>query len=453
MSKAFFIFFIVIELVQVVLTFTKAREKAAWLKTRTVVRLIEVLTLIGVVVVPSTHMKWRFAVCMVILIIRLLVAGIAWLAGRNKAAGLKNRVLIVLSFIFSFIIVTLSLVPAFVFTNYDGLQTTGEFDVKAASAILVDESRTDTFENDGSFREVPVHFYYPDTDNGTYPLVVFSHGAFGYYQSNFSTYEELASNGYVVAALDHPHHSFFTTDTQGSTIIVDRSFIDEVMHINDADSTEEQIFNTTKEWMKLRVDDENFVLDTIEDAKKSGTLNNAWYTEQADDVLNVLKMTDTEKIGLMGHSLGGATSTSVGRERSDIDAVIDLDGTMLGERISVTDGKYDYYDEPYPVPILDFTKEQDYNDREQYEIENAYAYVNDYVIENAKDGRTVVFSGVLHMDFTDLPLISPTLASMLDEGQSEVDNTEFMTLINGIVLNWFDYYLKGEGMLDIQANY
>ena len=453
MSTVFFIFFIVIELAQVVLAFTKAREKAAWLRTRAVVRLVETLTLLGVIVIPSTHMKWRFAVCMVILIIRLLVAGIAWLAGRNKATGLKNRALAVLSFLFSVIIVTLSLAPAFIFTNYNGLPTTGEFGVKAASAILVDESRTDTFENDGSFREVPVHFYYPDTESGSYPLVVFSHGAFGYYQSNFSTYEELASNGYVVAALDHPHHAFFTTDTQGSTVIVDQKFINDALNINSEDVTEDQIFNTTHEWIQLRTDDENFVLDTIKDAKKSSALSDAWHTENTEDVLSILKMTDTEKIGLMGHSLGGATSVTVGRQRDDIDAVIDLDGTMLGERVAITNGKYENYAEAYPVPVLDFTKEQDYNDREQYQNENGYAYVNDDVIKNAKDGRTVVFSGVGHMDFTDLPLISPTLAAMLDNGQTEVDNEEFMTLINGIVLNWFDYYLKGEGTLDIQANY
>ncbi len=453
MSMAFFIIFIVIEIVQVVLTFTKAREKAAWLKTRAIVRLIEALTLLCIIVVPSTHMKWRFAVCMAVLIIRLLVAGISWLVRRNKATGLKSRALAVLSCIFSVIIVTLSLAPAFIFTNYNGLPTTGEFDVKQADAILVDESREDPFEADGSFREVPVHFFYPDTDNGTYPLIVFSHGAFGYYQSNFSTYEELASNGYVVAALDHPHHSFFTTDTQGSTILVDQKFIEDVMMISESTDyiASEDILDLSKEWIGLRTADENFVLDTIIAAKNNKTLDKAWFTENADTILNVLNVTDTEKIGLIGHSLGGAASVETGRERSDIDAVIDLDGTMLGERTAIKDNRYIYNDEPYPVPVLDFTKEQDYNGREQYKNESGSPYVNEYMIENAKDGKTVVFNSCEHMDFTDLPLISPALASML--GSSADDSEAFMMKVNGVVLNWFDYYLKGEGTLDIQAYY
>ena len=55
------------------------------------------------------------------------------------------------------------------------------------------------------------------------------------------------------------------------------------------------------------------------------------------------------------------------------------------------------------------------------------------------------------MDFTDLPLISPFIGSML--GHGDVDSEKCMTTVNGIVLNWFDYYLKNEGKLDIQAKY
>ncbi len=92
-------------------------------------------------------------------------------------------------------VLALSLIPAYLFTGYAGLETTGEYEVKLVSAILVDESRAETFETDGSKREVPVHFYYPETKNvggKSFPLVIFSHGAFGYYQSNTSTYMELA---------------------------------------------------------------------------------------------------------------------------------------------------------------------------------------------------------------------------------------------------------------------
>ena len=101
--------------------------------------------------------------------------------------------------------------------------------------------------------------------------------------------------------------------------------------------------------------------------------------------------------------------------------------------------------------MLDFTKETDYNDREQYKSEKGYPYVNEYITDNAKVSKTVVFKDVEHMDFTDLPLISPFLASML--GSGDVNHDETLSTINSIVLNWFDYYLKNEGTLDIKAQY
>jgi hypothetical protein len=55
------------------------------------------------------------------------------------------------------------------------------------------------------------------------------------------------------------------------------------------------------------------------------------------------------------------------------------------------------------------------------------------------------------MDFTDLPLISPFHASML--GRGDVNHDETLGTTNSIVLNWFDYYLKNEGTLDIKAQY
>jgi len=55
--------------------------------------------------------------------------------------------------------------------------------------------------------------------------VVFSPGSFGTRTSNTSTYRELASNGYVVCAIDHPYHSFYTTDVGGKLTLISWSFL------------------------------------------------------------------------------------------------------------------------------------------------------------------------------------------------------------------------------------
>lgn len=450
--------FAITEIALVALTFVKWPEKASFRRNRLIATAAEFLLLVLIMVLPTTYLKWRFAVAMGLVGIRLVIAGIRFFT--SKAQGNVKKASRIICCVLVLVLTAMSLLPAFLFANYNGLPLTGEYDFARCSAILVDESRTDTFETDGSYREVSVHFFYPDAE-GTFPLVVFSHGAFGYYESNFSTYAELASHGYVVAALDHPHHAFFTKDTDGNMIIVDMDFFANAMEFGTDMTTAEGAFATTRQWMQLRTDDMNFVVDTIKASCESDTLSSAFFTKEMDAVLSVIKKTDTSKIGLLGHSMGGATAVALGRQRNDITAVIDLDGSMLTEITDAKTGSVSYENAPYPIPVLDFRKAEDYNmieavlrgeeSRETYGYIFDFCYVNNHVIDNAVDGRTVVFENAGHMDFTDLPMFSPFLGGLL--GSGDVDNEAFMATVNSLVLNWFDYYLKGEGTLDIQARY
>ena len=459
MGLLFLILFAVLEILFVVLSFTKWSEKSVFLRNRAVVTAAEFVFLLLMVVLPTTYMKWRFTGALIVLGVRLAFAGISFFAKRKKVQGNVKKPARVACCALAVLLIALSLMPSFMFSNYNGLEVTGEFKINECSAILVDNKRIDEFENDGSQREVPVHFYYPEVD-GEFPLVIFSHGAFGYYQSNYSTYAELASNGYIVVALDHPHHAFFTKDSDGKTVIVDMDFITNAVDFSNADKmSADQAFSLSQNWMKLRTDDMNFVLDTIKGANESGKLSNVFCSENEAEVLDVISAIDTDKIGLMGHSMGGATAVALGREREDIDAVIDLDGSMLSEIKSAENGEFEYVSEPYKVPLLDFRKECDYNELEQlrkngtYKENYAYGFavVNDYIVENSENGKSVVFKNAGHMDFTDLPMFSPFLGSML--GSETEDCEGFMYTVNGIVLNWFDYYLKGEGSLNIKATY
>lgn len=352
------------------------------------------------------------------------------------------------------ILLAIFMVPRLLFTDYVGLPTSGPYIVAQTSAILVDDNRTEAFETDGSKREVPIYFYYPVVEEGkaeSCPLVVFSHGAFGYYESNTSTYMELASHGYVVVSLDHPYHSFFTKDTGGKTITVNPRFLQDVMRVNEEGISEEEIIELSHTWLELRVEDMNFVLDTLKEANETEVLDTTnWYVEKEQndgEILKILAMTDTENIGLMGHSLGGASSVTLGRTREDIDAVIDLDGTMLGEELEYQNGEYSFYEEEYPCPLLLISNEGHYQEGKTL----GDLYVNNVVLANAKDSHYTYFEGSGHMNFTDLPLFSPTLASML--GVGETDAEECVKTMNEVVLSYFDYYLKGEGELHIQASY
>lgn len=380
---------------------------------------------------------------------------------QKENKGKKSRKLLwFLGILVGMIVLIILIVPKILFTDYEGLPTTGSYSVKMASAILVDEGRAESFETDGSYREVPVYFYYPDmtvpaAEQESFPLVVFSHGAFGYYQSNTSTYMELASHGYVVISLDHPYHSFFTKDTAGKTIIVNPQFMQEVMHVNENGTAEEEIIELAHGWLDIRLGDMGFVVDTMKETKNmldggKKELPTSWFLTEASDeqaIYDALHIADTEKIGLMGHSLGGAASVTLGRTRSDIDAVIDLDGTMLGEEYSYRNGEYEFYEEAYPVPLLVLNNEPHHFEGEDVKE----LYVNRVVLANAVDAKYTYFKGSGHMNFTDLPLFSPALASLL--GVGEVDAEECVKTMNQVVLEFFNGYLKDMGEVIIRESY
>ena len=394
--------------------------RGEWAQRRLCVSAVELVTFLVMTLLPGIDFSFRFKGVLVILVLQLIISAIFWLIRRKKETA-KGKPSIVIRTVLGILIISLAMIPAFIFTDYHGRPLSGEYSVAETEAILIDSSRADEFENDGSYREVPVHFFYPESTDAikahSLPLVVFSHGAFGYYQSNMSAYMELASNGYVVIALDHPHHSFFTTDSAGKTVPVDMGFIQSAIKIEN---------NEYDGWYGGSI-------------LMGGT--------PADDYLTVSG--NTLKIGLFGHSMGGATSVTAGR-RSDVSAVIDLDGTMFGEVLGIEDGEEICSTEPYATPVLDVR-----NQNHQESCEEAYKlqkdYVNNVIMDNAADGHTTYFKGSGHMNFTDLPLISPFIAKAL--GTGDVDPEVCIDQVNTLVLRFFDHYLKGSGTFTVEESY
>ena len=461
MAVFLFAILMIIEIGFVLFEISRSREKREWSKERAIADAAQLLIYLAMILLPGIDFSFRFKGLFIVLVIRTIVAAVLMLIYRRNE-NTKKKAAMVLSAVLSAVIILTSMIPAFVFTDYQRRELTGEYAVAQTEAILIDSSRLESFESDGSFREVPVHFYYPESydsvKKASLPLIIFSHGAFGYYQSNTSTYMELASNGYVVVSLDHPYHSFYTKDSSGKTITVAPEFIQTAMSVGndpDAQYTEEEIYEITSEWMQLRMDDMTFVVDALESAVW-GELGDSWHFEKTTgnettekEIKEMLSLIDISKIGLMGHSLGGATAVTVGR-RDDIGAVVDLDGTMLGEEIGVENGMPVINEEPYTTPLFSITNEPHHMSAAEAG-KLSYSYANNVILNNADEGFETYFVGSEHMDFTDLPLFSPFLAGLL--GKGEVDSGYCIDTTNQLVLEFFNCYLKGKGTFTVQESY
>lgn len=365
---------------------------------------------------------------MIRILIAVIVIGLELFWGihakkKGKAPiGIVKRILLVL---LNVIILTILLLPQILFPNRIDIVPSGLLTVQTQLMTWEDRNRIETFKDDGSYRQVSVKFWYPE-EEGDYPLVVFSHGAFGVMDCNTSTFEELASNGYVVASIGHPYHSMFLKDANNKVTFVDRTFMNEVYADNGATDAEaeKRIYEKSKKWMELRASDENFILDQI-------ILMRATKNQAPFDRINI------DKIGLFGHSMGGATSVEVARMRTDIDAVIVLEGTMFGEYTGFENGTETFDQTPFTVPILDVYSRDIYEEAKSFGEE---AYVNFYLGNRALDYRYEIFEDAGHLNFTDLPLISPILAKKL--GVGSVDPTVCIEKMNHMVLEYFDNYLK-----------
>jgi pimeloyl-ACP methyl ester carboxylesterase len=154
-----------------------------------------------------------------------------------------------------------------------------------------------------------------------------------------------------------------------------------------------------------------------------------------------------DKIGLFGHSLGGAAAAQTGRERPDVDAVIVIDGTMIGEETGIENGQVILTKEDYPVPLLNLYNDSHYEDARQL----GTAYNNLSASAHAAEAYDIVIRDSGHLNFTDLPLFSPAFARML--GTGEVDSPYCIKTMNHIVLDFFNHTLKDAGALQLKTEY
>ena len=136
----------------------------------------------------------------------------------------------------------------------------------------------------------------PLTRRGGWPVVLFSPG-FGVERELYAgLVEDLASHGYVVVAIDHPHDAGIVEFPDGHVVVPSSQ-----MDITAA--------------LSVRVADTRFVLTELARLDRCGFFAGRL---------------DLGHVGMFGHSLGGAAAASTMLVDPRIDAGADLDGVLFG---------------------------------------------------------------------------------------------------------------------------
>ncbi|HDV8364933.1 alpha/beta hydrolase family protein [Bacillus cereus group sp. MYBK59-1] len=230
-----------------------------------------------------------------------------------------------------------------------------------------------------------------DSENH-YPILLFSHGFNGFRNQNTFQVEELASQGYIVLSIDHTFDAAATVFPGGRTAYV--------QPINLTDEGDSHI--------KLWEEDVSFVLNQIEKLNEND--ETGFFTGRLD----------TSRIGMFGHSYGGATAAQILAKDSRVKAAINMDGTLYGEILPESGiGK----------PFLLMNAEEP-DEADPFEVRERYGR------GLAGGGMSMVIPHTDHTSFTDLHLFSPLLQSP-GENPKEVHR-----IINEFSLAFFDQYVK-----------
>ncbi|MFO1445437.1 dienelactone hydrolase family protein [Bacillus sp. Bva_UNVM-123] len=389
-----------------------------------------ILTLSSVI---EWSLRWgMFGILLLSLAVRATVSLI-----RNKENKKYKTSKIVWKSIVMIVVTAFALAPAIVFPEHKSPKVTGNYKVATATYTYTDKNRMEEFTDKEQHRFVNVKFWYPKNGNETYPILVFSHGAYGIKDSNSSTYTELASHGYVVVSIDHPYHSFFTRSEDGTVAMINSDFSHEVENMNKGSYSNEELYNIIQKWMKLRTDDMNFVIDTI--LKKAQNDNTPLYQH-----------INTEKIGVFGHSMGGAASVWLSRERDDVSAVVNIDAPFFSELVyNKADDNFMANSKAYTTPLFNI-----YSDDVWRQLDSTPVYVANKLNNKQFEGAyTTHFKGAKHLSLTDLQLFSPILANILQGGKANIDPYYCLEMENELILEFFDYELKGIGHFNPKMTY
>lgn len=322
-------------------------------------------------------------------------------------------------------------VPAILFPQGAApLPATGPYAVASETRTLEDAARVETYGPGTGPRRVTVGLWYPAGDAGTAdvelgrrPLVVFSHGSLGVQGSNESLYRELASHGYVVAAIGHTYQALVVTDADGRRHWLAAGFLRD-LRSEDAVADPHRSLALYREWLAVRVGDLAFVIDALAGpgaATGEGELR---------------------RVAVVGHSLGGSAALAAGRSLEGVAAVVALEAPLLGDITAVVGDEFAFASAPYPVPVLNVYSDDIWS-RLTEEPASLPQYGGNLRLLASDDERlsNAHIAGSRHLGLTDLALTSPLLTRLLNGGRQTAASEDVLTELNGLVLGFLAAHL------------
>ena len=263
----------------------------------------------------------------------------------------------------------------------------------------------------------------------SYPVVIMRAGASAGV-GNYSTLaEDLASHGYVVVGFDAPYRTSLVVFPDGRVAQRMPQNNPERCVVPNRAEMETCINRVMTAWS----DDIGFVLDRL------GQLN------ASDASGRFTGHLDLSRVGVFGHSLGGAVAAQFCHDDPRCKAGLDIDGALHGSVIQ------EGLSQPFMFLLSDHSKESDPG---SLQIKRDIKSVYDHLPPDRRVYATII--GAFHYTFSDdgaLLKSSVVRGVMRMTGRLGIDSRRQLAVTTHCVHSFFDAYLKESGSrhLDIAS--
>lgn len=262
------------------------------------------------------------------------------------------------------------------------------------------------------------------TGDGPFIVLLFNHRWGGARTQDTFLTEDLASHGYVVAAIDHSYNAGLVAMPDGR--ILRDAFGYEPIDVTKR--TADQIRDVWNNELTTWVADETFVLTALQNENRDQ--KSFWYGQL-----------QTSRAGAFGHSFGGSASVQVCSVDARIRSALNLDGWTFGDvRHRAADQPVMYIYGRKNIPRPENLTSKDPVARTEAELDVSDARQIDSSLQQY-GGYKLYVNDTSHMDFTDHSLVSPW-RNWTERGH--IAPSQIQTIVREYVLSFFDKTLRGE---------
>lgn len=258
--------------------------------------------------------------------------------------------------------------------------------------------------------------------NQKYPVLILSHGLGMLNDTYRFIAEPLASQGYIVVSVQHTYNSLVTTFPNGKVVNFNGANVDSTSYLDRL---------ITKVWVK----DIQFVLDHLEQLSEKKSYH-------------IWKQADLSRVGMLGHSFGGATAAQVMLQDERVKAGINMDGGFFGKLIPETGIPGPFmlmnagYDGLKNLESIDPKQAAQAQGLDEKKMTEMLKHVISRYKQAVRSSYSVSFRHADHSTFSDTPLITNPSAPNDAARLQALYRTH--SSINAYSLDFFDYFLKGK---------